>query len=165
MQPLVRLSDWLSHTALSQLLSSAGWIVPAVQSIHILAIGLVIAPAILLSLRLLGIGGRDQPAGRLFASLGRLVWVGLLVLLLSGAMLIVAEPHRQLLNLLFQIKMGLLIAAILVTAYLQCWAASSTSAGRAAAKPFDVRAAGIIALLLWIAIIGCGRWIAYFDQG
>jgi hypothetical protein len=39
---LTHFCAWLDHTALSQFIQGAGWIVPAVQTMHILAIAAVL---------------------------------------------------------------------------------------------------------------------------
>ena len=36
------------------------WIIPTVQSVHIVAIGIVLASVFMIDLRILGVAGRDQ---------------------------------------------------------------------------------------------------------
>lgn len=165
MGPVARFCDWLSATAVSQALQSVGWIVPTVQSVHIMAIGMVMASAVLLDLRVMGVGRRSQPIPRLFASLNPVIWWALLTLLVSGGLLIIAEPRRELLNLVFQTKMALLVAAVTVTVGLQRWAATDGPSPPTGLPRPGVRAAALLSLLLWVAIIGCGRWIAYVEHG
>ena len=165
MEPIARFGDWLSRTPISQTFQSVGWIVPAVQSIHIMAIGLVMICAILLDSRLLGIGRGRQPIPRLFAALSPVIWWALLTLLISGGLLIIAEPRRELLNPAFQTKMALLVAAVSVTVGVQRWAGTGASPEAASPSPPGVRGAALLSLLLWVAIIGCGRWIAYVEHG
>jgi hypothetical protein len=162
-QPIARFCDWLGQTAVSHAFQAAGWIVPTVQSIHIMAIAMVMASAVLMDLRLLGVG--RSPIPRLFASLNPVIWWALLALLVSGGMLIVAEPRRELLNVVFQTKMALLIAAVSVTAGLQRSAAAGAPSKAADAPSLGVRGAALLSLLLWVAIVSCGRWIAYVEHG
>lgn len=165
MEPIARFCDWLEKTAVSQTFQSVGWVVPTVQSIHILAIAMVMAPALVLDLRLLGVRGATQPIPRLFASLTPVIWWALLVLLVSGGLLIVTEPRRELLNVVFQSKMALLVAAVAVTVGLQRWAATDPAAREEDPPRAGVRGAAVLSLLLWVAIVGCGRWIAYVEHG
>jgi len=87
----------------------------------------------------------------------------LLVLLATGAIMIIAEPARSLKNPAFQLKMGLLIVALIVTALFQFFQRRDTafgeqgSAARAAATTIAV-----LSMLLWSSIIFAGRWIAYY---
>lgn len=165
MEPIARFSDWLSQTAISRTFQSVGWIVPTVQSVHIMAIGLVMISAILLDARLLGVGRGRQPIPRLFAALNPVIWWALLALLVSGGLLVITEPRRELLNPVFQTKMALLVVAAAVTAGLHRWAATGASPEAASPSPPGVRGAALLSLLLWVAIIGCGRWIAYVEHG
>ena len=54
-QALDRFCSWLEQTPLSQAIQSAGWVVPTVQTIHILAIAAVLSSVLMLDLRLLGV--------------------------------------------------------------------------------------------------------------
>ena len=165
MEPIARFADWLSQTAISQTFQSVRWIVPTVQSVHIMAIGFVMISAILLDARLLGAGRGRQPISRLFAALNPVIWWALLALLMSGGLLVITEPRRELLNPIFQTKMALLVAAVSVTAGLQRWAATGAAPEAVSPSPPGVRGAALLSLLLWVAIIGCGRWIAYVEHG
>ena len=64
MSSLTQFCLWLEQTALSQANQSTAWIVPAVQTVHIVAIATVIGAVLMLNLRLLGLVSRDQPIGR-----------------------------------------------------------------------------------------------------
>jgi hypothetical protein len=134
--------------------------VPAIQTVHILAVALVISSVLLLSLGVFGLHGRGQPLAR---TVGRFVpairW-GLPVLLVSGALMITAEPDRALPNPAFQLKMALLVAAAALT-----WASTRRlqggSALRAPGAGVGMRVATAVALGLWLAVLVAGRWIAY----
>src|SRR5207302_6191772 len=79
---------WLEHTALSQTIQSVDWIVPAIQTIHILAITVVAASALMIDLRLIGVFSADRPLREVSARFLPLVWWPLLVLLATGAIMI-----------------------------------------------------------------------------
>ena len=161
-----KFSDWLATTPLSMTFQTVAWIIPAVQSVHIIAIAIVMSSVVMVDLRLLGLMGHTQSISGLTRRFIPWVWWALVVLLLSGLVLIIAEPRRDLLNPVFQVKMLLLIAAIAVTAVFQetvrrnmeFW---DLSPGRQ--KGAWVTA--VVSLLIWTAIIGCGRWIAYVEHG
>jgi hypothetical protein len=161
-----RFCDWLSLTPISTVFQTVEWIIPATQSVHILAIAIVMSSVVMVDLRLLGVAGKSQSISALTQRFIPWVWWSLAILLFSGAILIVAEPRRDLLNPVFQIKMALLAAAILVTAVFQevvrrnmgFW---DQSAGRRT----GALATALVSLSVWIAIVGCGRWIAYIEHG
>jgi len=86
----------------------------------------------------------------------------LLVLLATGIIMIVAEPARSLKNPAFQLKMGLLIAALIVTSLFQLLHRRNTSFGDAAGSRAAAATLAVVSILLWSSIIFAGRWIAYF---
>lgn len=154
--------NWLEATALSQAIANAGWVVPTVQTIHILAIAVVMASALMINLRLLGIRWRDQPLDWVSARFLPYVWWPLLILLLTGVVMIIGEPARALRNPVFQLKMGLLLAAMVVTFVFQRLAGNPEFGDRLRPPQPAARLVAAVSLLLWIGIIFAGRWIAYW---
>lgn len=154
--------DWLSTTQPSQLIQNVSWIIPSVQSVHIIMIAVLIGAIGMVDLRILGFGMRSQSVAALSHRLLPFVWGALPVLLVSGAILIIGEPARSLENPAFQLKMLLLVAGITLTLIFQkalkkdvaFWEMSP--ARRASAKLLAV-----VSLAIWIAIIFAGRYIAY----
>jgi hypothetical protein len=152
-------SDWLSATSLSQLIQTTSWAIPGIQTVHIIALALVVTSALILGLRVVGRGLREQPLPVLAAGYERLIWVLLGVLLVSGGLLIVAEPGRTITNPAFYVKMTLLLLAMALTRFLV------VAAGRAGSRPSPgVVAAATGSLLLWSGIIFAGRLIAYVQS-
>jgi uncharacterized membrane protein SirB2 len=160
---LNEICHWIDQTALSQSIQAAGWIVPMVQTIHILAIAVVASSALMIDLRLVGVFWANRPMKQVTARFLPLVWWPLLVLLGSGIIMIIAEPARSLKNPAFQIKMALLIAALIVTWLFQSLQRRNAAFGDLNSQP---RAAAstiaIVSMLLWSSIIFAGRWIAYY---
>ena len=54
------LSEWIYGTALSSAIRDHDWVVPVVQSIHIIAIAVVMGAALVTELRVLGIVAPDE---------------------------------------------------------------------------------------------------------
>jgi len=153
----------IDQTALSQSIQAAGWVVPAVQTIHILAIAVVASSALMIDLRLIGVFWASRPIEAVTARFLPLVWWPLLILLATGIIMITAEPARSLKNPAFQLKMALLIAALIVTWLFQFFQRRNAAFGDLRSGP---RAAAttlaVVSMLLWSSIIFAGRWIAYY---
>lgn len=148
---------WLDGTSASLALKQELWVVPAVQSVHILAVCLVLSAAFFVGVRSLGVAGTDWTLGqwvnRLYPAQG---WA-LLVLLLSGAVLVLAEPVRELPNYVFQSKMvGVVIATL-----MSLWLGRRLRALDGERTGLPEKALCICMIVLWLAIIFAGRWIAY----
>jgi hypothetical protein len=156
--------EWLKVTAFSVALQSTSWAVPLVQTIHILAIGGVIGSGLMIALRTLGWVAAEQSLARANLRFLRVIWWSLPVLLVTGLLMISAEPARSLENPAFLLKMFLLLLSIAVSLGYQTplrrnpefW---ELSKGR---RRFGQLIA-FVSLALWVGVIFSGRWIAYVE--
>ncbi len=101
-------SKWLAATALSHTIQTAGWVIPTLQTIHILCVAVVFSSAILVDLRIWRMLQRDVPLSDVGRRFLPLIWPIVLILLITGSLLIIGEPRRSLLNTTFYLKMALL---------------------------------------------------------
>ena len=163
---LSEFSKWLAATPLSHIIQTTKWVIPALQTIHILSVAVVFSSAVLVDLRLWRLLNRDVPLPEVARRFLPTIWPVLLVLLITGSLLIIGEPKRSLLNSAFYLKMALLSAAIVLTAWLQ-WSLSSSpnfwdkDRGRRMAGQL----AATLSILVWCGILFAGRWIAYTQAG
>ncbi len=154
--------DWLAATALSQFFANQNWFVPTVQTVHILSIAVVVITLGMLDFRLLRLT-RTGPAPEVMA--GKFIpwtWRALLVLLLTGILLIITEPTRELMNNAFRLKM--LMVALLAVLTVAMQRASAREPGYWSASPTRRRLGGALAmtsLVLCVSIVAAGRLIAY----
>jgi hypothetical protein len=159
---LRQFEGWLAGTALSSTIQNVAWIIPTTQAIHILCVALVMAAVFIVDLRILGVLARAETLAALTHRHLTWIWYLLPVLFLSGAILIIGEPARSLLNPAFAAKMLMLVTAVLLSFALQrplrhaaaFW--DSSPKRRTAA-----RAIAVLSLALWTCIVFAGRWIAY----
>lgn len=153
-------SDWLYGTGFSTALRDTSWAVPGLQTIHILAIAALAVGALVTNLRLAGAFAADTSAADVVRAYGRSFRTALVVLLLTGSLLIVSEPGRTLGNTTFWLKIGLVIVALVLTWLAQRSVKVSADDGPPAI-PVGARLVALLCLLIWVAVIFCGRWIAY----
>jgi uncharacterized membrane protein SirB2 len=154
---------WLAATDLSEHIQDIFWVIPTVQTVHIVSIAIVMTSMAMLDLRLVGIAGRRQSLTDMAARFLPWVWTALAVLLCSGTILIIGEPARDLMNKVFWLKMSLLATAVVLAWIFQHMLRRNGSfwdRHRAAAI-----ALGSVSLLIWVGIVGAGRWIAYVEHG
>jgi hypothetical protein len=157
---------WLAATPLSHTIQAAGWIIPALQTVHILSVAVVFSSAILVDLRIWRLLGRDVPLPEVARRFLPAIWPILLILLITGSLLITGEPRRSLLNSTFYLKMTLLAIAILLTAGLQRSIASSPDFwDRDRTRRIAGQFAATVSILVWCGILFAGRWIAYTQAG
>jgi hypothetical protein len=155
-------ADWLSKTSLSLAISTHEWVVPAVQSIHIIAIGGVLASVFMIDLRILGWAGRDQTLTQTATRFGPWLSWALCVLLLTGAAMVVGEPARELLALSFWLKMGLVVIGTAVAVLFQRSLRRYQDQWETAlVHRQSIKALAVLTLLTWISVVVLGRLIAY----
>lgn len=156
---LEALSRWLETFRLHTAMQDDQWIVPTVQTIHILAIGFVFSSSMILALRAAHVSGIDWSPAQWGRRLNRWMGGSLVVLLLSGAILIVGEPARSLLSPVFQLKMVLVI----VTGILAYLLATRLERLHGPERPSGPeRGLAVLIVVGWVAVISAGRWIAYY---
>jgi hypothetical protein len=151
----------LAATSASLTIQSNEWVIPTVQSIHILAIAIVMASIAMLNLRLAGFIGHQQSVQQMARRFLPWVWWALPVLLFTGSIMITGEPDRELLNRFFWYKMTMLVTVVLLTIPLQRLLEDRPFRALPATKRAVIRGLALVSLMLWLAIIFCGRWIAY----
>jgi hypothetical protein len=157
---------WLAATPLSHTIQTTGWIIPALQTIHILSVAVVFSSAILVDLRIWRLLERDVPLPDVARRFLPTIWPVLLILLTTGSLLIVGEPRRSLLNSTFYLKMALLAVAIMLTAGLQrSFSSSPNFWDKDRTRRMAGRLAASVSILVWCGILFAGRWIAYTQAG
>jgi hypothetical protein len=157
---------WLEATPLSLLLQTTTWVIPTVQTIHIVSISVVISSALVVHLHTLGLAMRSQSSAQLARRFLPWIWTALGVLLLTGTILVIGEPGRSLPNFVFQLKMVLVLVAVALTMCYQqplrrdpiFWAATRT-------RRVSANTIAVVSLCVWVGIVFAGRWIAYAIDG
>jgi hypothetical protein len=114
-------AEWLSTSTLNAIFSdttrTSTWlIVPVSQSIHIIAVSMLMISVLLINGRVLGFAGTRQTFARLTQQLMPWIWAALGALLLTGTVQTIAEPMRELLSSTFWLKMAMLLITLAITA-------------------------------------------------
>jgi hypothetical protein len=157
-----RFCDWLAATYLSQLFADTGWFVPTVQTVHILSIAVVVTTLAMLDFRLLHLTRKGAPLPDMAHSFLPWTWRALVVLLVTGALLTITEPARELMNNAFRLKMLMVVVLVVLTLIFQAalrkdpayWNASGS-------RRLLGGAVGVVSLFLVVSIVVAGRLIAY----
>ncbi|MEI9814257.1 MAG: DUF6644 family protein [Acidobacteriota bacterium] len=152
-------AEWLSTTHLSVLLQEQyAWFIPTVQSVHIVAITILVGSVLMINLRLLKLAGTDQTLRETANRFGPWLTTALCVLLASGLLLILGEPVRELVTFSFWFKMLLVAIGTVIAAIFRI---RLDRQGEALADNKSTRLLAILTLLIWIGVIFLGRLIAY----
>lgn len=156
------LCQWIQDLSFSTQLRESLVVYPAVESIHVLSIAFSAGMIFLVDARLLGLRFATWPFAIVYGQIFRLATAGYAVSLATGTLLFCANAAKLYDNSVFRIKIALLVLAGLnvlvfrgtVLRRIAQWDAGSPA-------PRAARAAGVISLLVWIAVIIAGRLLAY----
>lgn len=134
-------------------LKSHVWAYPALEVVHIVGIALLLGNLVLLELRVFGRGAAlpVKDLARLSLSVA-LCGFGLVAA--SGLLMFATQPAELLSNRVFTLKMLLLMLA-------GCNAAWFHGRGSLARLDGLARAQMLASTVVWLAVVVCGRWIAY----
>jgi uncharacterized membrane protein len=155
-------SEWLAGTPASQLIQNVGWIIPTSQSIHILAVAVILASAGAIILRIFGKASALGTIAETSKRFERWIWVALVFVALTGVAQLVAEPGRSLTNTTFWLKMAMLsVSIVLMAVFQRSVAHGAPHWDEGAGQRQSIKLIALFAFALWIAIAIAGRWIAY----
>ena len=134
-------------------LKSSVWAYPALEVVHIFGIAMLLGNLVLLEMRVFGLGGGLNVKALASLSLG-IAGVGFSLAAASGLLMFASQAAELLTNRAFTLKMILLMLAGCNAAWFH---------GRASLDKLDAvaRVQMGISTLIWLAVITCGRWIAY----
>jgi hypothetical protein len=147
----------MQGTALSHAISKSNHLLIAgFQVFHVMGFVLLLAALVLISLRLLGLILQQQTVSQVASQSLRLLWSGLALAVASGALMFIGSPKHYFYNPAFDIKMLLLVVAVLVQAVLLRWVAHSDNP-----SPWLTRTTVAVSLAAWFAVSMAGRAIGF----
>jgi hypothetical protein len=149
--------DWIQSARLSHWISKSNHLLIAgFQVIHVMGFILLLASLVLISLRLLGLSFKQQTVPQVAKEATRLIWVGLAMAVATGVLMFIGSPRHYFYNPAFDVKMLLLLLAVIVQALLFGQVAASETQ-----KPWLARTAVALSLVFWFAVSMAGRAIGF----
>lgn len=134
-------------------LKSSVWAYPALEIVHIVGIALLLGNLVLLEMRVFGRGAVLDVKALASLSLG-IAAVGFSLAAMSGLLMFASQAAELLTNRALTLKMILLMLAGCNAAWFH---------GRGSLDKLDgvARLQMVLSSLMWLAVVTCGRWIAY----
>ena len=143
-------------------LRASRWVYPLVNTAHIAGLALLFGAIASLDLRLLG-AWRSVPLHVLARVLQPVAVAGLALAVIAGLLMFAVSATKYAAMPLFLVKLALITAAVANAVLLRRspdWILARVP-GLAAEPPARLKAAAGLSLCLWLAVILCGRFIAY----
>lgn len=142
---------WLEGTRLAMTVRDSLMLTGALSAVHLVGFTLTTGGALVANLNLLGLLFPDRPPIEVTRPATRGIAFGLAISALTGALLFAPRATVASVNGIFQVKMLLLVTAVLFHAFVH------QRVARAETPSSVRRGTGAIGLLLWIglALAGC----------
>ena len=151
----------IESTALGLAMRQSTWLYPAVETVHIVGLAILVGSIAVLDLRLMGLS-RELSVRKLAHHTLPWTVASFLLILPSGLMMFAAHATDFISSPVFALKMGLIMAGVLNAALFHVTIFRGAAAWDVGAMPpVAARASAALSLLLWISVIACGRLLAY----
>jgi hypothetical protein len=159
---LDRVLGWLQATAVATTISENEMLFPWIESIHVLAIVLVVGTISIVDLRLLGVASRDRAVSRLMADVLPFTWGAFAVAAITGSLMFCSDAVHYAHNFYFRGKLVLLaLAGLNMVVFHLVGIGDVKRWGAGGPTPVAARAAAAISLLVWICVVAFGREIGF----
>lgn len=150
--------EWCSNTSAIVFIRDSSFGMPAVQSVHLIGLTVLLATVLVLNLRLAGASMMEWPLPVLERQLRPWAWAGTALVLASGIVMFLGNPAKYVASAPFQFKMASLTLAMLCqfTLFRRFFGSEPTVRPRV----LNLVVAGL-SLTLWFAVGWAGRAIAF----
>jgi len=151
---------WLETTAIASAISTTPWMYPTFESLHYLGLAMLVGGIMLIDLRTLGVA-RSLP---LRSMIGLLPWVwgGFLINVVTGSLLFIYGATAFGMRWPFLVKMTFMVlAGINALAFDFAVRKDGGKWIDADRPPVLVAVFATLSLILWLAVVTAGRFMAY----
>jgi len=155
----LQIAQAIESTPLAVEIARSSWLFPLLETLHVLAIALVVGSIALLDIRLLGLGGMRRTVAEMMRSVLPWVWSAFVMAAICGALLFSSKATAYYVNLPFRFKFACLILA--AANMLAFHYSGDVARWESRPPPVRARTAAAISLVLWISIVAAGRWIGF----
>jgi hypothetical protein len=165
MQRFAALISYLENSSVADNIRENDLLFPLIESVHVLAICLVVGSILVVDLRLLGLASTGRPVSRITGAILPLTWCAFVVAVASGGVMFISNASKYLSNGYFVAKMVLIgVAGLNMLVFHFVGARDLPKWENDRRPPLPARLAGGASIGLWIAVVACGRWIGFTMQ-
>jgi len=148
--------QWMNDLAVSKAIGESIWIYPLVQAIHLLFLALFAGSLLIVDLRLMGWGMREQPVAKVARDAWPWMILGFVGLVVTGIPQLMQNAMREYFSEFFWYKMYLIAFGLifLLTVRRKMIQATETSAAS--------KVVGLISMAVWTGVTINARLIGLF---
>lgn len=150
--------EWCEATFIGEAIRNSLWYFPAIECVHLLGLVLLGGAVVVVDLRLLGLGLRDQALRTVGAAADRLMVWGIVIMLATGIPLFLSEAVKCYYSNAFWLKISTLVPAMVFALTVRRWVVAADE-GRLSASTRGLTA--VTSQGLWFTVAAAGRWIGF----
>ena len=155
------LLSWLHASSVAGAMRSSTWMYPVVEIVHIVGFSVLVGAVAMFDLRVLGCA-RALPVDGLARILLPWSLASLVLIVPAGLLMFAAQPLALAASGVFQLKLLLIGLAGANAACFHLGVYRSVAAWNTRSRaPALAQVQSAFSLLLWVAVISCGRLLAY----
>jgi hypothetical protein len=156
---LLRFFRAMNEMAVSAAIRESLWMTAVFNTLHLLFLVMFVGAVLIVDLRLLGGGAKDQPVAHVARDAEPWLIAALIGLTMTGIPQLIANALREYRSDLFWMKMAILLVAVIYTFTLR---RNVTLADDSRVAPTTRKVVGFISLVLWTTVLIHARLIGLF---
>ena len=156
---LLRVFQAMNEMAVSVAIRESLWMTAVFNTLHLLFLVMFAGAVLIVDLRLLGRGARDQPLAHVARDAQPWLIGALIGLTMTGIPQLISNALRECRSYLFWMKMAILLVAVIYTFTVRRYVAL---ADESRVAPATRKAVGFISLVLWTTVLIHARLIGLF---
>jgi hypothetical protein len=145
------LIESLSQLWIGAVLRDSRWMLPTVETIHLVCYSIIFGAMLTRNLRAFGLGIRESSPAQIGAQLRSWMFAGLVGSIVTGTLLFLYEPSRFGVNYIFGYKMALVFPAALFEFTVR------SKINRSAARE---RSEAAVSAILWLGVVLAGLMVS-----
>lgn len=162
MLDLPALCKWLEQTSLGSGIRESLWLFPAIETLHLFGMIVLVGTTTAFDLRLLGWTMRLHKVSELGRRWLPWAWAGFATQVMTGFLLFSSEASKCYANPAFRFKMLLLLLSGVNALLFHCTTYRNVAIwDDRAGLPIGAKLAGGVSILLWFGIVAAGRFIGF----
>lgn len=158
MMNLLPFFQWCEASALGEAIRTSPWAFAVIESCHLLALAVIGGAVLIVDMRLLGFGLRDQDVADLAREASPWLVSSLVVMLVTGIGLFLSEATKCYYSTPFTVKMTCLALVMVFTFTVR---RKATLANEGRVRPLYYKLVALVSLALWFGVGAGGRWIGF----
>ena len=151
--------QWMQDSGLATSMNQSVWLYAVVQAFHLVTLAIFLGAVLIVALRLLGFGFRQQPIREVAREAQPWMTIGFVGVVITGTLQLIAGAMKEYSSDIFWMKMYILVAAIIFTFTVRHIVARADQSRVGSVLPKIV---GLVSIILWISVAVPARLIGLF---